>query len=214
MCKILFLALAIFLFSGSQCMADDIGRKIQDAYSKISSFEATFEQKLRHRESDTVETRKGKLLFQKPLSIRWVTEKPHEEVIVVNAREIWNYLPDEDLAYIYPPDAIGDANGIIPVVTGQARLHEDFDVKSAGKEGGLAKILLLPKSPTPQLVEATIWVDEKSGLIRRAAIKDFYGNGNEVRFLSFKPGVKVSQGQFNFKAPAGVEVEDRRKNGL
>lgn len=212
--KIMLLTLAAVLFCAGQCAAEGIAAKIQNAYGKMNSFEASFEQKLTHKESNTTETRKGKLLFQKPLFIRWSTNRPNEELIVVNSREIWNYLPDEEVAYIYPPDAVGDANGIIPVVTGQTRLQEDFDVKPSGKEGGLAKLLLYPKNPTPQLVEAVIWVDEKTGLIRRAAIKDFYGNGNEVRFTDFKQGVKIAPAQFTFKAPQGVEVEDRRKKGM
>lgn len=193
---------------------DGIAMKIQDAYSKLKSFEATFEQKLLHKESGSVETRKGKLLFQKPLLIRWTTEKPKEELIIVNDQEIWDYIPQENLAYVYPPDALGDTNGIIPVVTGQTRLQQDFKVKVAGKEDDLTKLVLYPKDPGPQMVEATIWVDGKTGLIRRAASQDFYGNVNEVRFTTFKPGVKISPNQFNFKAPAGTEVEDRRQKGF
>lgn len=208
---LLFLALLLPL----PAWADGaLAKKIQDAYAKMDTFEGAFEQTLTHRESGSVEKRRGHLVFQKPLSIRWSTEKPNEELIVVNDKGIWDYIPAEEIAYVYPPDALAEANGIIPVFTGQARLQKDFEVKDGGKEKGLAKLTLLPREPSPQMVEATIWVDPKSGIIRRAAIKDFYGNGNDVRFTDFKIGGKVPASKFSFKAPAGVEVEDRRNQGM
>lgn len=183
--------------------------KIQNAYSQINSFEADFEQKLTHKESGAVEKRKGKLAFQKPLLIRWQTQKPHEETLIVNSKEIWDYIPDEQVAYRYSPAVAQDSRSIIQVLTGQAKLSKDFDVKSAGNENGLTKLILYPHDPSPQMVEAAIWVDPASGAIQRANVIDFYGNSNDVAFHSFKPGAKISKGQFSFKPPKGADVEDR-----
>lgn len=183
--------------------------KIQNAYSQIDSFEADFEQTLTHKESGSVEKRKGKLAFQKPLQIRWQTAKPHEETLVVNAREIWDYLPDEQVAYRYSPTLAQDSRSIIQVLTGQAKLNKDFDVKGAGSENGLNRLRLYPHEPSPQMVEATIWVDPASGAIQRAKVIDFYGNSNDVAFRSFKPGARIAAAQFNFRPPKGIDVEDR-----
>ncbi len=38
---------------------------------------------------------------------------------------------------------------------------------------------------------------------------DFYGNTNDVRFLSFKPDVRLSSSDFSFTPPKGIDVEDR-----
>lgn len=187
--------------------------KIQQAYGQIQSFEADFNQTLTHKESGAVEKRKGKLVFQKPLNIRWQTQKPHEETLVVNQTEIWDYLPDEKIAYRYAPALAQDSRSIIQVLTGQAKLNKDFDIKAGGNEHGLKKLVLFPKEPTPQMIEAAIWVDPDSGAIQRANVTDFYGNVNDVAFNSFKPGVKPAPSQFTFKAPKGVEVEDRIKHG-
>lgn len=193
-----------------------IVNKIQDAYKQIDSFEAEFEQTLTHRESGSTEKRKGKLQFQKPLLIRWQTQKPHEETLIVNAKEIWDYLPDEEIAYRYAPQLVQDSRSIIQVLTGQAKLNQDFDVKPAGKTGanGLRKLMLFPHDPTPQMVEAAIWVDPATGAIQRASVTDFYGNVNDVAFSSFKPGARIAASQFSFKPPKGIEVEDRIKHAV
>ncbi len=182
---------------------------IRARYDDLQSFGADFEQTLSHKESGRAEKRQGKILFQKPLLIRWQTAKPNEETLIVNAKEIWDYLPDENLAYRYPPSIVQDSRSIVQVITGQAALTKDFDVKDAGREDGLAKLRLYPKEPTPQMVEATIWVEPEKGFIRRANILDFYGNSNEVRFKSFSPGLKIAATEFSFTPPKGVELEDR-----
>lgn len=187
--------------------------KIQNAYNQIESFEAEFDQTLVHKESGSTEKRKGKIAFQKPLLVRWQTARPHEETLVVNREEIWDYIPDEEIAYRYSPAAAQDSRSIIQVITGQARLDKDFDIKPAGKANGMEKLLLYPRNPSPQMVEALIWVDPLSGAIQRAQVKDFYGNSNEIAFRTFKPGQKIAASQFRFKPPKGVEVEDRREGG-
>lgn len=181
---------------------------IQKKYDRTKAFEADFEQTLVHKESGAREKRKGRLLFQKPLLIRWQTAAPHEEILVVNAREIWDYIPEEEIAYRYSPNLIKDSRNIIQVLTGQARLTQDFDVKSMGKENGFSKLALYPKEPTTQMVDAIIWVSDE-GYIRRVRINDFYGNANEVALTSFKPVAQIADSQFKFTPPKGVEVEDR-----
>ena len=128
---------------------------------------------------------------------------------MVTAKEIWDYLPDEEVAYRYPPSLVRDSRSIIQVITGQAALTKDFEVKPEGEEQGLAKLRLYPKEPAPQMVEALIWVEPGSGYIRRASIVDFYGNTNEVRFTSFKPDARLKSSDFSFTPPKGIEVEDR-----
>lgn len=211
--KILLILLfmgSVFLSTGAFAQkADDLTARIQEAYEKLNAFRGDFTQALTHKESGTKENRTGKLSFQKPLLIRWQTAKPHEETLVVTGKEIWDYLPDEEIAYRYPPSLVRDSRSIIQVITGQAALNKDFKIKNMGTENGLVKLALYPKEPTAQMVEANIWVDPATGYIKRAKIVDFYGNGNDVAFTSFSPANKIDAAQFRFAPPKGVEVEDR-----
>lgn len=201
-------ALLLCVAFSSVVQAADVTNSIRQRYEKLQSFSATFEQTLTHKESGATEKRTGTLLFRKPLQIRWQTAKPHEEILVVTPKEIWDYLPEEEVAYRYPPSLVQDSRSIIQVITGQAALTKDFDVKADGSENGLAKLTLYPKEPVPQLVEARIMVDA-DGTIRRAAIVDFYGNINDVRFTAFSPDTRLSPADFTFTPPKGVEIEDR-----
>lgn len=205
-CLYLFLGLLIL---AHPCSAESLQDKMKNYYSKMESFAADFTQTLEHKESGAKEARKGKLSFKKPLLIRWQTAKPNEELLIVNAKEIWDYLPDEELAYRYSPQLAQDSRSIIQVITGQSPLSKDFDVKEAGSEKGLSKLQLYPREPTTQMVEALIWVDPATGQIKRSRIIDFYGNANDVALENVKTGPSFGPKEFTFTPPKGVEVEDR-----
>ena len=156
------------------------------------------------------EKRQGVILFQKPLRVRWETAAPHAELLMVTDKEIWNYLPDEELAYRYSRELAEDSRSLIQVVTGQSALSRDFDVESAQapEDGKLIHLLLYPKDPTTELTEAQLWLDPDTFLIRRAMVMDFYGNTNTIELGNLKKNASVSDKDFSFTPPRGTEVED------
>ena len=214
-CILIFIiALPQTVIAADKARLSAVVKEVQRVYGAMDAFQATFTQTLTHRESNSFEVRKGELLFKKPLFIRWETAKPHVELLLINRREIWHYLPDEKLAYRYTPDLAEDSYALLRVVTGQARLDQDFFVEEASKEDGLLRLRLYPRAPTQQVVEAGLWVDPSAYLIKKAIIVDFFGNSNEVAFSSLTSKLKLEEKSFDFTPPKGVTVEDRRKKGV
>lgn len=207
-----FLIIIMFFFTVSiTAYATDsvpIEVALQKKYESLKTFRAIFTQRLLHQESDSEEIRKGTLLFQKPLNIRWETEKPYPELLVVSADTVWDYLPDEELAYCYSPDVVKDSRSVIQVITGQTRLDKDFTVQSEKDDNGLAVLRLYPKDPTPQLVEAILWINKESKLITKVQIMDFYGNTNEIHFTTITPNIPLQSSIFSFTPPEGTTVEN------
>ena len=202
-------AVSLLLASGPTfAAAPGITAEMQQKYESMKSFTATFSQRLVHQESGSEEKRTGTLAFEKPLNIRWETNKPHAELLVVTSQQVWDYLPDEELAYQYSPDVVKDSRSIIQVVTGQSRLDKDFSVEAEPDEGGLAVLRLYPKDPTPQMVEAILWIDKNTKLIKKTQILDFYGNINEVTLETLTPNAAITPSTFQFTPPKGIEVEN------
>jgi outer membrane lipoprotein carrier protein len=214
LCILILASLPQTAFASAKGRLSGIVKEVQRVYGAMDAFQADFTQKLSHRESGSFEMRNGTLLFKKPLFVCWETSKPHAELLVINSREIWNYLPDEKLAYRYAPELAQDSRTLIRVVTGQARLDQDFFVEENGKEDGLLRLRLYPLEPTQQMVEAAIWVDPAAHLIKKAIVIDFFGNSNEVTFTSLKTKVKLEEKSFDFTPPKGAAVEDRSKDGV
>lgn len=208
---LLALVMGLSLVNAAAAAAGDIASTIRDRYASLNTFQAEFTQYLKHRESGQQEKRQGTLIFKKPLLVNWQTRAPHAENLIISADEIWDYLPEEKVAYRYPHSLVDDSRSLIQIVTGQALLSKDFDVKDGGTQGALQILRLYPKNPSPQMIQADLYVDPVKGYIQRAEIIDFYGNSNDVRFTSFIPDADVSSSSFRFRAPSGVDVEDKSK---
>ncbi len=187
--------------------AASLEAEIQSNYQKIHTLRTTFEQELLHKESGNVQKRTGELLFSKPFLIRWETKGPHPELLLIGSDMVWNYLPDEEVAYTYSPEIVEGSRPLVQVITGQAQLSKDFAVKNAGKENGHTKLILYPHEPTPDMVEAVIWVNDKK-LIRKATIIDFYGNSNTLSFSKVDINPTLDKETFTFSPPKGVDVEN------
>lgn len=207
--KVFCLMLALNFCCLINVNAANLQDKIYEYYNGLESFGADFIQILEHKESGSKVTRHGKLAFQKPLSVFWQAQKPHEETLVLNSREIWDYLPDEEIAYRYSPQLAQDSRNVIQVLTGQAKLNADFKVKNAGADGKLEKIILYPNEPSTQMVEAQLWVNPKNGQIQKVNVIDFYGNSNNITLNNFKENPAFSKNQFIFTPPKNIEIEDR-----
>jgi len=175
----------------------------------MSSFSASFTQTLHHAESNSEEHRTGTLLFSKPCNARWETKAPNEELFVVNDKAIWNYIPDEEIAYRYPISALNNSIPLLQIITGKKRLDQDFTIESEPNSNGHYALKLYPKEPSTQLVEMIIVIDSHTFLLKSAEIIDFYGNTNIISFETMTQNKPIAKDNFSFTPPQGVVVEER-----
>jgi outer membrane lipoprotein carrier protein len=210
--KHILFALAALLLTAAPAFGSELTDAIQEKYAAIEAMRLDFTQTLTHKESGSVEKRGGVLYFKKPLLVRWETKKPSPELLLVGKDCIWQVFPAEELATKYALNMAQDSNSIVRVVTGQARLDQDFFVEEEGREGDLTRLRLYPKEPTQSLVEALLWVDASANLIKKLRIYDFYGNENEIAFSKQDLAASLKDSLFVYSPPKGFEVEDRTSN--
>ena len=213
LCLLALMLSPCFVQAGNADDVTAVAAKVQAAYADMQSFRAAFTQELLQRDSGVVQKRSGTIAFQRPLLVRWETAAPNAELLMVTSREIWNYLPDEELAYRYSRALAEDSRSLIQVITGQSALTRDFDVEPAQEPqnleaGSLIHLLLYPKEPTTELTEAQLWIDPSTSLIRRAMVMDFYGNTNPVELKNLEKNASIPASEFSFTPPKGTDVED------
>lgn len=218
MIKMKFLAIVVAMaafvlsFSSTYAADDPIVTKMQSTYEALKSFDAHFVQVLRNPSSGEEEQRTGFLFFKKPSLVRWETETPEKELLVVGKKAVWDYFYEEKTAYKYKIETILDSKTMLRFVSGQARLSEDFWVtrdtpeKNAPKE--IVKLVLTPKEPEPQLVRAFAWIHESTGLLHKVLLQDFYGNENELTFSDIKLNPEQPNDLFQFIPPNDAEIFD------
>ncbi|PTN37148.1 outer-membrane lipoprotein carrier protein LolA [Desulfonatronum sp. SC1] len=181
--------------------------KIQRQYESIQSFQAEFTQELTVAASRESEERRGILYFRHPGLIRWETISPEPELLIVGPEVVWNYFEDEHIAYRYAvEDVLGSAT-VLKILSGQARLDEDFltEVDLAEDTADLV-IRLRPRVPEPSLVEATMWVDPETFLLQQVLAVDFYGNTNKIALQDLRLDPDLDPALFKFTPPEGVLV--------
>ncbi len=188
--------------------AMEIVGKIQKKYEQLQSFDSSFIQTLRNTASGEEQERRGMLFFKNPNLVRWETNEPEPELLIVGESVVWDYFDDEKVAYKYATDKILDSKTMIRFISGQARLDQDFWITEEKGEGGLVKLNLVPKEAEPQLVQAYVWVDPESALVRRILLQDFYGNENELIFSDLRLNPEMTDDLFTFTPPPDVEIFD------
>jgi len=207
----LALMLACISPLGVQAAAQDtLASAVQKRYATIDALTATFTQTLTHQESDSKEVRQGILSFKKPRLLRFETEAPYAQCIIANDELIWDYLPDESVAYQYALSMLEESASIYNVMTGQSRFDTDFVVQEEADDGAWRVLVLFPNEPSTQFIEAKLWIHAKTYLMERVIITDFYGNTNEVRFKNIRINPVLPASTFVFTPPPGVDVEDTR----
>jgi outer membrane lipoprotein carrier protein len=200
--------IAALALTGQAAAAPDAVAALEKKVRSYTSFKADFVQTLTHRQSGTTETRQGSIIFRKPDSLRWETVHPSRELIVVTDSAVWNYIPDEEVAYKYPLDILKDSDTIMRFITGRANLDSDFEIE-VEEEQGSTRIHLYPYHPQQTLTEAVLWVDTQSGELKKVAVTDFYGNENMLEFSDMQFDIESGTGSFSFSPPAGTDIEDR-----
>ncbi len=186
---------------------EGIVEKIQHRYESIQSFQAGFTQELTVAASRESEERRGVLYFRHPGLIRWETVSPEPELLIVGPEVVWNYFEDEEIAYRYAvEDVLGSAT-VLKILSGQARLDEDFLTEvDLAEDSDVTVIRLRPRVPEPSLVEATIRVDPETFLLQQVKAVDFYGNTNQVTLHDLRLDPELEPSLFEFTPPEGVLV--------
>jgi len=187
--------------------AGEAARHVQAQYESVKSFTADFTQRLTNAASGETGTRSGTISFRQPRLIRWETKRGDDpELLVVGKDTVWDYYPEEKVAYSYPAEDILGSKTMLRFLSGTADLEEDFLVEEAA-ENGLVRIQLVPRRPEPSLVEASLWVAPGMWLLSRVRLVDFYGNVNDLELKNVVLNPDLPDALFAFKPPAGVEVQ-------
>jgi outer membrane lipoprotein carrier protein len=188
--------------------AEEISSHIQKQYQNLESFSSSFVQRLTNAATKEVEVRSGTITFAKPRKIRWETTEPEKELLLVGQDVVWDYFPEEQVAYKYAVEQVLQSKTMLRFISGEANLEEDFVIENQGDDNGLTKLKLIPKEPETNLVLAYIWVRPATHMLGKVLIVDFFGNGNELELSNMVMNSPLPLDVFTFTPPQGVQVED------
>ncbi len=191
--------------------ADDLVVALQKRYETQKSFSAAVVQHLKNATSGNTVIRRGTIAFRQPGLVWWNTVDPEKELLVMGQEIVWNFFPDEEVAYKYTVSDMLRSKTVLRFLSGQVRLDSDFYVTYAGKEEGLEKLELTPKEPDPEMVQAVVWIVPQFTLLKKIRIVDFFGNENMLILSDIEQNPDLPDSMFTFVPEEGVTVRDNTK---
>ncbi len=197
--KVFFLNLLIIFFFTStiNSQEDQICDIILQKYRKINTIKTSFDQILKSKTTKQEEQRKGIIICKKTkhaLKVRWEIQSPEKEVLIVNGDTIWDYFPENEIAYKYKLSKIEQSRIIFDLISGRLNIKEKFTIEPDRdkKDKNLQKYKLIPNKPEPNMVLVYLWIDNDYW-IRKINIIDFFGNENIISFNDIKTNISLQE---------------------
>ncbi|MGA9835964.1 MAG: outer membrane lipoprotein chaperone LolA [Gemmatimonadaceae bacterium] len=185
-----------------------------DAWSKVRTVRATFEQTVSNALTGTSAHAQGEYEQRRPNKLAVRFRDPDGDRIVADGTWLWLYLPSSTPGQVIKrPVAEG---GATVDLTG-AFLDDPF-TKYDLADGGAATVdgrpvrvvVLTPKPDGPrEFSKATVWIDDADGYVRQFEVVEPNGVTRRVHLTSLRVNVPVDDAAFNFAVPKGARVVAR-----
>lgn len=189
--------------------SQDLSQILQENYQNMQDFQADFEQELTNASSGEVENRKGRIKFSRPDLLRLETVEPEKELLLLDGEFVWQYFALDKVAYKYSLQDKVESETLLKLLTGDVEPGQEFLLQSQEElDNGLLKAVLEPKNPEPELVRATIWLDQELGFVRKLILQDFFGNKNQIELSNLELNVGLDADEFDFSPDEEVEIMD------
>ncbi len=185
---------------------------IQKRYEQVESFKARFVQKsFVKMMNQTVEAR-GDVQIKKPGKMKWVYNAPDPQVLVSNQKILWLYVPEDKQVTKVPVKSIYSSNTPALFLAGKGKLTESFNVSKVSRGETVTRVLLVPKQPDNSVERLVLFADNKNYQIVGSSVYDKLGNKTEIQFSDIHTNMDISDDQFQFTVPKGVELLDYSEN--
>jgi outer membrane lipoprotein carrier protein len=184
------------------------------AWQAAKTVRASFEQTLTNPLTGSDVTTRGEFQQQGRNRIAVRFTDPAGDRIVADGRRLWIYIPSTTPGQVIRSSLAQGASSVD--LTGQflTSPRSKYDIRAAGTtnvDGRPAHgLLLVPKREGSQpFTRATVWVDDRDGLVRQFEVTDANGVTRRIRLTSIRVNVPVDAAAFRFTAPPGVRVVEQ-----
>jgi outer membrane lipoprotein carrier protein len=185
-----------------------VADRVDQRYNALHTLQADFVET--YTGAGMSRTESGTLLLKKPGQMRWDYDQPHSKLFVTDGHTAWFYVPGERQARRTSIKQLDDLRSPLRYLLGKTKLEKELDGLSLAPDqkpmnAGDVVVRGIPKGMQDR-VEQTLLEIAPDGLIVRILVEELDGSQTEFRFHQQKENVQVSDQQFHFVPPSGVEV--------
>ena len=209
--SLLISALAVACATTATAQGDPVAlaAKVQQRYNGIKDFQGDFVQSYEGGVLRTKTTERGTLAIKRPGRIRFTYSKPERKEFVSDGVRLYTHLVADKQVIVSPAPTADDGDVPAMFLAGQSDLARDYIptfTPLPGAASGLLTLKLVPKSANSDYESLGIGVDAKTLQIQFLTAVDKQGGRSSFSFSNLKENRGLSDKEFEFRIPRGVDV--------
>jgi outer membrane lipoprotein carrier protein len=186
---------------------DALARALQQRYQGIKDFSADFVHSYRGGVLKTQTQEHGKVTVKKPSRMHWTYTSPEKKEFVSDGVKIYSYIPEDRQVVVssVPPDDQATTPALF--LAGKGDIARDFSASYVDPTvPGTLALKLIPKRSQPDYQYLIVAVDPATTQIRALTTRDQQGGDSTLVFSNLKENQGISDKEFAFHIPRGVDV--------
>ena len=186
-----------------------LAAKVQARYDSIKDIQGDFVQTYEGGVLRTKTTERGSLKIKRPGRIRFTYTKPERKEFVSDGVRLYTHLVADKQVIVSPAPSAEDGDVPAMFLAGRSDLARDYTPSFTALPGaapGLITLKLVPKNRESEFESLGIGVDPKSFQIQFLTAVDKQGGRSSFTFSNLKENRGLSDKEFEFRVPRGVDV--------
>ena len=190
------------LLNCNVALADGVS-SLRDFFLNTSAMRANFHQVVNDKKGRKVQEVDGSMQLQRPNKFRWDYNKPYEQQIVSDGKQVFLY--DIDLQQVTMRE-LSKALGSSPaaLLAGGDAVEKSFILKNATRKDGLTWVLALPKDKDSGFDRVLLGF--KADKLRKMEMIDSFNHITHITFDQVERNPVLQDSTFLFTPPKGVDV--------
>jgi len=185
-----------------------LAKAVDNHYNHLRSLQAEFTETYRGAGAERTES--GTLWLKKPRKMRWEYRSPREKLFVSDGQSVWFYVPAERQARKTDFRKLDDLRSPIAFLLGKTKLENELRglskaVDQSPLDPNDTVLRGVPQTMAGQINEVQLEINPSNQIVR-IALMEPDGATTEFRFADWKENVDLSDSQFRFAPPPGVET--------
>src|SRR5216117_3842121 len=184
------------------------------SFDTVRTLTADFVQIVENPMLGDPDTTRGKLYQRRPNYFAMRFTEPKHDRVVADGRRLWLYTPSTTPGQVIRT-AIPGTGTTGPNLIGQFVEHprERYTaryVRGDTRAGGSMDVIVLtPRATDLAYTEATVWIAEKDGLVRRIELVETSGQRRTITLQHLAVNKPIAAREFRFSPKAGLQVVDQ-----
>ena len=186
-----------------------LAAKVQQRYNAIKDFQGDFVQTYEGGVLRTKTTERGTVAIKRPGRMRFTYTKPERKEFVSDGTRLYTHLVADKQVIVSPAPDPSDGSMPALFLAGQSDLSRDYVATFTpvpGAAAGLTTLQLVPKKPHADYDSLGIGIDPKTLQIQFLTALDKQGGRSSFSFSNLKENRGLSDKDFEFRIPRGVDV--------